>query len=113
MPLTYCSCACAGTKVVMKLDLARPGKYICSGCGAPEEVVWMTMDAVQDDYTKTGRGVGCIPESLLAQVASATLIEEDGQVKASPFKEPWVEGEKDSGRSLKELVEKHREIVDG
>ena len=110
MPLTYCSCACAGTRVVLQLDLTRPGKYVCSGCGAPEEAVWMTMDLMQEEYTKEGKGYGRIPEQLLQQ---ATLIEENGQLKALPFKEPWVEGQHDSGRSLKELTEKHKEIADG
>ncbi len=108
MPLTYCACACTGKQVHMELDLKRPGKYRCSDCGAPEEVVWETMNAVQEEYTKTGRGFGFVPESLLS---GATLIEENGEPRVIPFREPWVEGPHDSGRSLKELAEKHREIV--
>ena len=84
---------------------------MCIGCGAPEEVVKETMEAVQKEYTHNGSPAGTIPESLLAD--APVFIEEDGQVRASPFHEPWVEGPTDSGRSIAELVAKHKEIRDG
>lgn len=93
----------------MELDLSRPGKYVCRGCGAPQEAVLETAALMQEEWTKYGKGYGHIPESLLNQ---ATFIEENGQPKAIPFKEPWVQGQHDSGRSVKELVEKHKEIAD-
>ncbi len=109
MPLTYCSCATEGRIVHMEPDGARPGFFICAGCGAPEEVVLMTMDAMQDQYTKTGI-TGRVPEHLLAQ---AHIIETPDGLHASIAKEPAIEWQKGSGRSLKEIEQKQKEIADG
>ena len=109
MPLDYCSCVCAGKRVELELDLHRPGFYICSGCGAPEEVVQRTADLMQEDYTKTGRGFGHVPESLLLK---ATLIDSTPEAgpRVTPFQEPWVESQHHSGRSLKELEQMAKEV---
>jgi len=111
MPATYCSCVTNGAIARMEVDGSRnePGivRYVCKGCGAPEEAVMLTMDAMQDQWTKGGPGHGKIPESLLA---NATFIEENGQVKVLPQPEMSVEGQFDSGRSLKELAEIHQMI---
>ena len=111
MPRSYCSCAAAGRTPRLSLDLIRPGKYVCNGCGAPEEVVLMTQRAMDEEWIKTGRGFGFIPESLIAP--GTIIADEPGGPKVLPYKEPWVEGQFDSGRSLEELVRKHKEIADG
>lgn len=109
MPQTYCSCVCAGKNVRMALDLNRPGKYVCIGCGAPEEAVLLTTQAMDDEWIKNGRGFGFVPESL---IEAATIIEnEPGGPKILPYKEMWVEGQADSGRTMAELVQKHKEIA--
>ncbi len=85
----------------MAPSLTRPGYYNCMGCGAPEEVVFMTQDAMQEQWTKTGLGAGHIPEHLMA---AAHMID-SGPMKglaASIYDEPAIEGLKRS-RSLKEI----------
>ena len=109
MPLTYCSCAVAGRVVHLAPDPGRVGKYICEGCGAPEEVVLTTMDAMQEQYTKTGEGPGRVPEPLMAQ---ATLLDLPSGLHASIATEPAIETLKGSGRSLKEIEQKQREIAE-
>ena len=111
MPRTYCSCAVAGRIPRLSLDLSRPGKYVCNGCGAPEEVVLETQRAMEEAWLKNGQGFGFIPESLLTP--GTIITDEPGGPKVTPYNDPWVEGKKDSGRSLAELVAKHKEIADG
>ena len=93
----------------MEMDSARPGFYICAGCGAPEEVVKQTADAMQEQYTKTGESWGHVPESLLNQ---ATLIDNEPGVgpRITPFKDPAIETLHGSGRSLKELEQLSKEM---
>ena len=109
MPLTYCTCATAGRIPHLSLDAHRPGKYICNGCGAPEEAVFATQRAMDEDWAKYGKGPGHIPESLMAP--GTIITDEPGGPKVLPYKEMYVEGQKDSGRSLAELVRKHKEIA--
>lgn len=112
MPLTYCSCITAGIQVVMGPDSSRPGRYICSGCGAPEEVVFSTSEAMQEQYTRTGLGVGNIPENLLM---GATLLDDLPGIgpRITPFKDPSIETRTNSGRSLKEIEQMQKEIANG
>lgn len=112
MPATYCSCTIAGAHVEMAPSFSRPGHYECMGCGAPEEVVFMTQDAMQEQYTRTGAGFGKIPDQLLQH---ATLIDDEPGVgpRITPFKEPSIELAKGSGRSLKELEDMGKEIRGG
>ena len=109
MPMTYCSCVTSGRQVHMQADMHRPGMFICSGCGAPEEAVMKTMDAMQEQYTKSGKGFGYVPESLLQQ---ATLIDNEPGVgpRITPFNEPAIEFKGRDGRSLKELEELSKEL---
>ncbi len=110
MPLTYCSCAVAGRVVHLAPDPSRPGKYICEGCGAPEEVVLVTMDDVQEQYTRTGEPLGKIPEHLLAQ---ATILDLPDGPHASIGKEPAIETLRGGGRSVKEIEQRQKEIAGG
>ena len=110
MPRTYCSCTAAGRIPRLSLDLSRPGKYACNGCGAPEEVVLETQRLMDEEWVKYGRRFGFIPESLLTP--GTIITDEPGGPKVLPYKEMWVQGQHDSGRSMTELVEKHKEIAD-
>ena len=109
MPLTFCSCVCAGRQVVMELDLRRPGFYICSGCGAPEEIVRRTMELMQEQWTKTGIGAGHIPEQLMGAYLLESKPGEGPRI--TPFAEPWIESKQHSGRSLAELERKGQELT--
>ena len=110
MGRTYCSCVTSGKIPELAPDNSRPGRYACMGCGATEEVVLATSDAMQEQYTRTGVGAGSIPEHLLSQ---ATLIDNVPGVgpRLTPFKEPAIETLKGSGRSLKEIEQLQLEVT--
>ena len=111
MPMTYCSCITRGQIAHLVPDPGRVGFYICSGCGAPEEVVNRTYEEVQMQYTRTGEGFGRIPESLLSDVKIVT--NPDGSLRADPYKDPAIEFKGHSGLSLKEIEAIGQEINGG